>query len=148
MQLTRINDAMTFSAAGLPTWAMLTDNHNGSATITGTPGNGDGGLTAATLTVSDGTTHTDGQLLLGVAVPRWQLANGTLTVSGDSATDDNIQVWTRGSQIRVVSNGIIKNFDAASINQIEIYGQDGNDTLSANTRNIPVYSSAARATTC
>ncbi len=119
------HDSLSFSATNLPAWATLTDNHNGTATITGTPGNGDGGFTLGTLSVSDGTTHTDAQVALAVAVPRWQLANGVLTVSGDSSTDDNIQVWTKGDQIRVVSNGIIKNFDASTINQIEIYDGDG-----------------------
>ncbi|MCP3998380.1 MAG: hypothetical protein GY722_25445, partial [bacterium] len=45
----------SFSDTGtLPAWAMLTDNGDGSATISGTPGVGDSGTTTITVTASDG----------------------------------------------------------------------------------------------
>ncbi|MDJ0498162.1 MAG: putative Ig domain-containing protein, partial [Acidimicrobiia bacterium] len=45
----------TFTDSGtLPAWAVLTDNLDGTATITGTPGGGDSGTTTVTVTASDG----------------------------------------------------------------------------------------------
>ncbi|NNE46289.1 MAG: tandem-95 repeat protein, partial [Rhodothermales bacterium] len=49
-------NALTFSAATpLPSWLTLTDNENGTATLTGTPANGDVGPNDVDLQVSDGT---------------------------------------------------------------------------------------------
>ena len=42
------------SAAGLPSWATLSDNGDGTATITGTPGFTDAAVSTVTITASDG----------------------------------------------------------------------------------------------
>lgn len=46
-------DSRTISATGLPEWLTLTDNGNGTATITGTPNNSQLGFSNFTLTVTD-----------------------------------------------------------------------------------------------
>ena len=47
------------SASGLPAWATLTDNADGTATVTGTPGYANAATTTVTITATDGTlTHT------------------------------------------------------------------------------------------
>jgi hypothetical protein len=46
---------LTVSATTLPTWLLLTPGANGTATLTGTPANGDVGANTVTLKVSDGT---------------------------------------------------------------------------------------------
>ncbi|NNE47781.1 MAG: tandem-95 repeat protein, partial [Rhodothermales bacterium] len=48
-------DTRTITATQKPTWLTLTDNGNGTATLSGTPGNDEVGVHAVTLTVSDGT---------------------------------------------------------------------------------------------
>jgi hypothetical protein len=46
-------DKLSFSVAGLPAFAGFTDNHDGTATLTLSPGLGDASLNAMTVTVSD-----------------------------------------------------------------------------------------------
>lgn len=48
-------DAITFTAAGLPSWLTLTDNDDGTATLSGTPRTADVGPEAITLTARDST---------------------------------------------------------------------------------------------
>lgn len=48
------NDNLNFAADNLPGWLSFTDNANGSATLTGTPGNNDVGTVPLILEVSDG----------------------------------------------------------------------------------------------
>ena len=43
----------TLTASGLPTWATFTDNGDGTATITGTPGYTDTGSSLVTITATD-----------------------------------------------------------------------------------------------
>ena len=44
----------SLSASGLPAWASFTDNADGTATITGTPGYTDAGTSTVTITATDG----------------------------------------------------------------------------------------------
>jgi len=46
--------SLTLSAVSVPAWLGFTDNGNGTATLTGTPGNGDSGLSQISLSVTDG----------------------------------------------------------------------------------------------
>jgi Ca2+-binding RTX toxin-like protein len=132
-------DPITITAVSKPEWLTVTDNGNGTATLSGTPAAVYGGSNPVILRVSDGQATSDMGYQIEVAVPRWQLdSNGVLAISGSSDADD-IQVWVRGSQVRTVRNGLIKNFALANVRQVEIYGFDGNDTISSNTRSIPVY---------
>lgn len=59
-------DAVTITASGLPGWLMLTDNGDGTATLSGTPGSGDVGDATVTLTVSDGELETSDQFTITV----------------------------------------------------------------------------------
>ena len=47
-------DALSFSATTIPAWAVLTDNGNGTAQLSGTPGAADAGTFEVSLAVSDG----------------------------------------------------------------------------------------------
>jgi len=46
-------DTLSFGADGLPSWLTLTDNGNGAATLSGTPGSGDVGAVNVTVRVTD-----------------------------------------------------------------------------------------------
>jgi hypothetical protein len=134
------HDELSFSSVGdLPSWLSLTDNHDGTATLSGTPANTDAGSHDLSLRVSDGKDHTDIALTLNVALPRWQVSDDQiLTVTG-TAEGDQIHVWARGDAIRVDRGGEIQNYSRASVKQIEIRGLGGDDMIIVNTRDIPAY---------
>lgn len=48
-----VGDSLAIAAGSLPAWLTLTDHGDGTATLSGTPGNGDVGDVGITLTVSD-----------------------------------------------------------------------------------------------
>ncbi|MCY0726171.1 putative Ig domain-containing protein, partial [Klebsiella pneumoniae] len=48
-------DGLVITAPTLPEWLTLTDNGDGTATLSGTPTNSDTGLNEVDLVVSDGT---------------------------------------------------------------------------------------------
>jgi hypothetical protein len=60
-------DTLTISSGTLPGWLTLTDNGDGTATLSGTPTNADVGTADITLTVSDGTASTDQAFTITVA---------------------------------------------------------------------------------
>jgi hypothetical protein len=132
-------DPVTIIAVSKPDWLSFVDNGNGTATISGTPAALNGGSNPVVLRVDDGEATSDQSYQIDVAVPRWQLdSNGVLTIAGTADADD-IRVWVRGNQVRSVRNGLIKNFALSAVKQVEIYGFDGNDTISVNTRSIAAY---------
>ena len=49
-----VGDTRTITSSALPTWLMLTDNGDGTATLSGTPAVSDAGTVNVTLTVNDG----------------------------------------------------------------------------------------------
>ncbi len=59
-------DSLTISATTLPSWLSLTDNGDGTATLTGTPTNSEVGDHSVVLTVSDGTTTTTQSFTIAV----------------------------------------------------------------------------------
>jgi cold shock CspA family protein len=73
------------TAAGLPGWAGLVDNGDGSATITGTPGPSDAAITTITVTASDGSLTNDAVFDLTVAdVNRPPIFDADLPDRGDA----------------------------------------------------------------
>ncbi len=56
-----VGDNLTITALSIPAWLTLTDNLNGTATLTGTPLNPDVGSNSVVLTVTDGAGSTDNQ---------------------------------------------------------------------------------------
>ena len=52
-------DAVAITGTGVPAWLTLTDNGDGTATLTGTPAAGDVGTVNITLTANDGTVPVD-----------------------------------------------------------------------------------------
>lgn len=60
-------DPMTISGTTVPSWLILTDNGNGSATLTGTPTSGNVGNNAVVLSVSDGTDNTTQSFTINVS---------------------------------------------------------------------------------
>lgn len=132
-------DALTITAPVLPAWIALHDNGDGTALLSGTPTDDDGGINDLTLRVSDGTLSVDQTSSFVVAAPRFQLDGGVLTIAGGIEHDD-IHVWIRGDdQVRAVYNGLIKNFSLSAISQVEVYGFDGDDSLIVNMRTTPTY---------
>ncbi len=59
-------DPMTLTQAGLPAWATLLDNGDGTGSISGTPGYADAGSQTITVTADDGTDSTDEAFTLTV----------------------------------------------------------------------------------
>ncbi len=59
-------DVPTFTSSALPAWLSLTDNGNGTATLSGTPGNGDVNSFSITIHASDGTVTTNQPFTLTV----------------------------------------------------------------------------------
>jgi Ca2+-binding RTX toxin-like protein len=124
----------------LPAWLTLTNNDNGTATITGTPTEAQFGTTAFTLGVSNDHGRVEKNYSITVAIPTVALnPAGTLHVNGTMDSDD-IHIWDRGDgTIRVSLNGLIKNYDANSISYIQVYGYDGDDAVTANMKTTGVY---------
>ncbi|BFM07277.1 hypothetical protein R50071_24810 [Halioxenophilus aromaticivorans] len=61
------NSTLSFSAISLPTWLTLTDNNDGTATLTGTPTNDDVGSHSIDIQVSDGSLTDNQAFTLTVA---------------------------------------------------------------------------------
>ncbi|MCR9253997.1 MAG: endonuclease [bacterium] len=59
-------DALTITASVLPSWLTLTDNGNGTATLSGTPNNSNVGSNAVTVSVTDGTASADQSFAIDV----------------------------------------------------------------------------------
>jgi Ca2+-binding RTX toxin-like protein len=133
-------DARAITASVLPAWLTLTDNGNGTATLSGVPADADGGINPVVLRVSDGdaSVSVDQAFNIEVLVERFRLVNGVLSVTG-GVGNDTIQVWIRENSVRAVRNGVIKNYPLASVKEVQLFGFDGNDSLSVNTRHIPAY---------
>lgn len=129
---------LKFKVIAKPEWLTVTDNGDGTASLTGIATAIDNGANALVLSVSDGEKSVQQTYAIDVVVPRWTFDKGILGVYG-SAEADYIQVWAKGNQIRVNRNGLVKNYNAADVKGIEIFGFDGNDMIIANTRSIPVY---------
>jgi len=132
------NQLLSFAIVSKPDWITVTDNADNTATLTGNPTAFEGGVHQVVLQISDGILVAEQTVEVEVVVPRWTFDNGVLGINGD-ADDDVISVWTKGSYLRVVRNGVVKNFWAYDVQSIEIYGYDGHDLISVNTRSIPAY---------
>jgi len=61
-------DKMNFNYSTLPSWLLLTDNNNGTATLHGTPINGNRGTNPIVITVSDGKSFTPSQQAFTIKV--------------------------------------------------------------------------------
>lgn len=96
-------DTLTITSGALPGWLTLTDNGNGTATLSGTPTNADVDSPSITLTVSDGTASTD----------------QTFTLTVDNVNDAPT----------VTSGGIILLQDATGTVQVNVSDPDVGDTF-------------------
>ncbi|HEX8324206.1 MAG TPA: putative Ig domain-containing protein [Tepidisphaeraceae bacterium] len=134
-------DPRTIVAVSAPAWATLTDNGDGTATLTGTPAGADAGSTAVSLTVNDGTFTTTQSFTLNVHTPMTAVLNGAvLTVHGTNS-HDTIHVWSpkgRPEVMRVTMDDRIWNFTRSAVTGTEIYGYAGDDSIIANS-NITAY---------
>jgi cold shock CspA family protein len=107
-------DPLTLTAAGMPAWAILTDDGDGIGTLTGTPGYEDDGTTVVTVTVSDGTATAS--------------ASFTLTVTGTNrapeAVDDVLLVPAdaASSLFSVVLNDTDPDGDTVSLVSFDAVG--------------------------
>jgi hypothetical protein len=130
------DDDLTFSATDLPSWLTLNDNHDGTATLTGTPTYDNAGENEVALRVSDGHDHADLDATITVLIPRWQSDSNVLKVFGTEGNDD-IHIWRRDNSLRMVRNEVTR--DLTGITSIEVCGFDGDDAIVINTRDIPAY---------
>ena len=130
---------LSFAVVAKPDWMTVTDNADNTATISGTPRPFDGGVNQVLLQVSDGALVSEQAFTIDVVAPRWTFDRGVLGINGERG-DDVIHVWRLDDDtIRVIRNGVMKNFDAAGVRVVEIYGYDGHDAVAVNTRDIPAY---------
>ncbi|WP_017731059.1 endonuclease [Nafulsella turpanensis] len=99
-------DALSFSATSIPAWASLSDNGDGSAVLSGTPGSADVGSFNVALAVSDGQLSTEQTYTLSV-----ESAGGD---TGDGyATDLLISEYIEGSSY---NKGLeVANFTGAAL---------------------------------
>ncbi len=133
------SDPMTITAPTLPSWLSLTDNGDGTATLSGTPTDSNFGSNPVVLQVSDGTDSTQQSFDLSVVVQKRRfVSDGVLRINGTNG-DDNIHVWLRGDQVRVVSNGVLHDYAASNVSSIQVLAFDGNDTVTFNTPGIDCY---------
>ncbi len=97
------NDPLTINSTSLPSWLTLTDNGDGTATLSGTPSSSDTGFgNDVVLTLTDGT--------------------DTVTLSFDIFTADTGLLGTTSGD--VINDGNSARF---------IHGNDGDDTINANS---------------
>jgi Ca2+-binding RTX toxin-like protein len=126
----------------IPSWMHVELSAPGLLEVRGTPGPLDGGDAAAIFSIraTDGKSFTEQNFTLPVSVRAASLNSaGTLTVNGD-ANDNAIHAWVRnGNTVRVDRDGTIKDFDLASVKNVEVYGVDGNDDILLNLGAIPAY---------
>ena len=83
------DDALTFAATSIPAWMTLTDNSDGTATLSGTPGVNDVAVTTAEWTVTDGTTIVTQSFALIVQPALAPLFGGGADPSPENVLTDN-----------------------------------------------------------
>ncbi len=104
-----VGNTLAITAPTQPTWLSLTDNGNGTATLTGTPANADVGNNNVTLRVSDGTVDVDQSFTVTVAkTDIYQLTvnkegNGTITTDGINCGDDCQQDYFNGTSVTLTA---------------------------------------------
>ena len=133
--------SLSFALTAGPAWLSLVDHGDGTATVSGMPDITEMGATeSVTVNVSDGATAVGTTFDVNVPAWRWRVdAGGTLAIVGSNDAD-NITVAPSGTgTLRVNYNGTIKNFAAASITSVQVYGQDGNDIITLSTLGIGTY---------
>lgn len=86
-------DTLAITGTTVPAWLSLTDNGDGTATLSGTPAAGDLGANAVTLHVDDGSLGADQSFTINVALSIHTItasagANGSITPSGAVAVAD------------------------------------------------------------
>ena len=79
-------EAVTITATTLPSWLTLTDNGDGTATLSGTPLNADFGHHAVILNVSDGSLSSNQSFTIVVANTN-DAPDGTVTINNMSPTE-------------------------------------------------------------
>ena len=104
-----VGNSLTLTAPTQPAWLTLTDNGDGTATLTGTPTNTDVGNNNVTLRVSDGTVDVDQSFTVTVAkTDIYQLTvnkegNGTITTDGINCGDDCQQDYFNGTSVTLTA---------------------------------------------
>jgi Ca2+-binding RTX toxin-like protein len=117
----------------------LADNHNGTATLSGTPSDGDYGSDAVVLQVSDGTATVAQNFSVEIGLQDVYLdGTGSLHVNGTESADV-IVVSTKGDLVRVSRNGVIKNYAKSKVNSVEVRGLGGADTITLNNPGVNCY---------
>lgn len=130
---------LRFSAASLPAWLKLTDNGNGSATLSGTPGASDIGAVSVTVSATDsGGAVTTQTLSFSVASDATLNINQTSTSATTSATSSSATITSSSTMTSPsASNGS----GAGGSNAVSLApsggaaaGSDGGGAASSSTR--------------
>jgi Ca2+-binding RTX toxin-like protein len=135
-------DALAITMENAPAWLKLVQNGGNSAMVSGTPDITLMGTTPTfDLVISDGRETVRTAVQVTVPIFRYRLDNaGTLTVVGSNIADVLAIAQTADDDmLRLTYNGSVQHFAQASVNAIEVYGQDGNDLVCISAGNIPAY---------
>jgi hypothetical protein len=138
-------DPIGFLLSGAPGWLNFVDNHDGTATLSGTPTAIDAGDSTMTLVATDGDQSWFETFTLSTSVtPTLLTSDGMLKVAGTNDAEV-IKVWQprgAGSAIRVVIGNRTYNFSAELVKAVQIFGLGGDDTVVGNCVDLGVYINA------
>lgn len=138
-------DPITFTLTGVPAWLNFVDNGNGTATLSGTPTATDAGVSAMTLSASDGSLSWNQDFTLTTAITPTLLTNdGVLKVAGTNDAEV-IKVWQprgTGTAIRVLLGKRQYNFPADAVKGIQVFGLGGDDVIVGNCVDLGIYVNA------
>ena len=137
--------SVRIAATNKPDWLTVVDNGDGTATLSGTPAWVDAGDESVTLKLTGGGLTTTQTFALAVAAtPVVLTTDGVLRVVGTDA-DDTVHVWQPrgpGTPVRVAVGRRLRNYDAASVTSVEVYGRGGDDDLTVNCADFGAYVNA------
>lgn len=117
--------------SGLPGWATLTDNGNGTATITGNPAAANEGLNEVVVRVDDGVNQVDRTYKVIVSTPA-TTGNNTISMNGNAnyidALAGNDSIAGNGGADTIIG-GTGNDTLSGGAGKDSISGGDGNDTI-------------------
>ncbi|HEX8521947.1 MAG TPA: putative Ig domain-containing protein, partial [Tepidisphaeraceae bacterium] len=132
-------DTLAIQALNLPGWMSFVDNHNGTATLKGTPTDADYGTDTYVLQVSDGKASAQQTFAVNVGLQDSYIdASGILHVNGTESADVLI-VGLKDTYVRVSRNGVIKNYLRSKVSGVEVRGLGGADTITLSVPGMSGY---------
>jgi fibronectin-binding autotransporter adhesin len=99
---------LSFGATGLPSWLTLTDNGNGTASLSGSPGAGDVGAVSVTVRVTDSSGASSTQVLSFNVAAAAETTTGTTTtlnITQTTTTSTTTSVTTSSTSVTGSTSG-------------------------------------------